>query len=180
VSDRRCQGTNRAGDPCGAAPLTGSRWCSAHDPQRPAATRFGSREQAAEAATGVQRRTPSLTEKLRERVEQESDRIIDPYFEALDAGESAELRMRAATALLDRVFGRPRQALELAAEREQATRLAEQTAGQIVEAMRDFAARLGHSLDDAEVRAAAGAALRLVAARDAEPATPNGSGRPVH
>lgn len=173
VTDRRCQATNRAGDPCRAAPLRDSQWCGAHDPQRPAATRFGSREQAAEAATGVQRRTPSLTEKLRERVEQESDRIIDPYFEALDAGENAELRMRAAERLLDRVYGRPR-----AAELEQATRFAEQTAAQIGEVMTDFARRLGHSLDAPEVRAAAGAALRLAADRDAEPAAANGSGRP--
>jgi len=128
----------------------------------------------------VQRRTPSLTEKLRERVEQEADRVIDPYFEALDAGENAELRMRAAERLLDRCFGRPRMVMEPAAEQEQATRLAEQTAGQLVEAMMDFARRLGHPPGDAEVRVAASEALRLVADRDAEPAAANGSARRVH
>lgn len=33
MSDRRCQGINRSGDPCRAAPLRESQWCSAHDPQ---------------------------------------------------------------------------------------------------------------------------------------------------
>ena len=113
MSDRRCQGTNRAGDPCRAAPLTGSQWCSAHDPQLPAAARFGSPEQATEAATGVQRRTPSVTEKLRERVEQEADAILAVYFEALAEGQDIEQRMRAAERLLDRVFGRPKQSAEL-------------------------------------------------------------------
>ena len=177
----RCEGTNRAGDPCRAAPLRDSRWCSAHDPQRPAAIRFGSREQAAEAATGVQRRTPSLTEKLRERVERESDAVLAPHFEALDAGENVELRMRAAERLLDRVFGRPRQAMELAAAAEREGQFAEQTAAKLVEAMMDFARRLGHPPGDPEVRAAAREALQLVAARDPmSPAAPNGSARPVH
>jgi len=180
VSDRRCHATNTRGDPCRAAPLRDSQWCSAHDPQLPAAIRFGSREQAAEAATGVQRRTPSLTEKLRERVERESDAVLAPYFEALDAGENVDLRMRAAERLLDRCFGRPRMVMEPAAEQEQATRLAEQTAALLAEAMMDFARRLGHPVGDPEVRAAAGEALRLVAERDAEPAAANGSGRPVH
>ncbi|MGI8594839.1 MAG: hypothetical protein ACR2ML_10825 [Solirubrobacteraceae bacterium] len=125
----------------------------------------------------MQRRTPSVTEQMRERVERESDAILAPFFEALDAGADVELRMRAASALLDRVHGRPRQAMELAVDHD--TRLAEQTAAQIVEAMTDFARRLGHPPGDPEVRAAAGEALRLVAERDAEPAAPNGSARPA-
>lgn len=88
--------------------------------------------------------------------------------------------MRAAERLLDRCFGRPRQAMELAAAAEREGQFAEQTAAQIVEVMTDFAGRLGHSLDAPEVRAAAGEALRLVAERDAGPAAANGSGRPVH
>ena len=135
VSDRRCHATNTRGDPCRAAPLRDSQWCSAHDPQLPAAIRFGSREQAAEAATGVQRRTPSVTEQMRERVERESAAILAVYFEALDAGETAELRMRAAERLLDRCFGRPRQAMELAAAAEREGQFVEQMAAQIVEVM---------------------------------------------
>lgn len=169
MSARRCQSTNRAGDPCRAAPLTGSRWCSAHDPQRPAPIRFGSPEQATEAATGVERRTPSVTDKMRERVEAESEKVLAPYFAALDAGEDVEQRMRAAERLLDRSFGRPRQATEPAAEREQETQLAEQTVATLAGVLVDFARRLGHSPADALVREAGRAALQLVATSEGAP-----------
>lgn len=162
MSYRHCHAVNRAGDPCRAAPLTGSQWCSAHDPQLPAASRFGSTVQASEAATGVQRRTPSVAEKLRQRVEAEADAVLAPFFQALGAGADVELRMRAASALLDRVYGRPRQATELvAAERE--IRLAESTAATLAGVLADFARRLGHSPDDAAVREAGRAALQVVA-----------------
>ena len=113
MPERRCQGTNRTGDSCRARPLRGSGYCSAHDPQLPAATRFGSPEQAAQAATGVERRAPTVTERMRERVEREAEAILAPYFEALSEGEDVEQRMRAAERLLDRVFGRPKQSAEL-------------------------------------------------------------------
>ncbi len=113
VSDRRCHATNRAGDPCAANPLRDGQFCSAHDPHLPADARFGSSEQAAQAATGVRRRPPSVIELLRERVEAEAEAILAPYFEALARGEGVEQRMRAAERLLDRVFGRPKQSAEL-------------------------------------------------------------------
>jgi hypothetical protein len=93
--------------------LRAGQWCSAHDPKLPAAIRFGSSEQAAGAATGVDRRTPSVTEQMRERVEAEAEAVLAPYFEALAQGEGVEQRMRAAERLLDRVFGRPKQSAEL-------------------------------------------------------------------
>ena len=113
MSDRHCEGTNRAGQPCRAAPLRDGQWCSAHEPKLPAAIRFGSSEQAAGAATGVDRRTPSVTEQMRERVEAEAEAILAPYFEALAEGQDIEQRMRAAERLLDRVFGRPKQSTQL-------------------------------------------------------------------
>ena len=113
MSDRRCHATNRAGDPCAANPLRDGQFCSAHDPHLPAGARFGSSEQAAQAATGVRRRPPSVIELLRERVEAEAEAILAPYFEALAQGEGVEQRMRAAERLLDRVFGRPKQSAEL-------------------------------------------------------------------
>ena len=113
MSDRHCEGTNRAGQPCRAAPLRDGRWCSAHEPELPAAIRFGSSEQAAAAATGVDRHNPSVTERMRERVEAEAEAILAPYFEALAAEEDLEQRMRAAERLLDRVFGRPKQSTQL-------------------------------------------------------------------
>ena len=117
MSDRRCHATNRAGDPCAANPLRGGQFCSAHDPHLPADARFGSSEQAAQAATGVRRRPPSVIELLRERVEAEAEAILAPYFEALAQGEGVEQRMRAAERLLDRVFGRPKQSAELSGKR---------------------------------------------------------------
>ncbi len=113
MSDRRCHATNRAGDPCAANPLRDGQFCSAHDPHLSADARFGSSEQAAQAATGVRRRPPSVIELLRERVEAEAEAILAPYFEALARGEGVEQRMRAAERLLDRVFGRPKQSAEL-------------------------------------------------------------------
>ena len=112
MNDRHCEGTNRAGLPCRAAPLRAGQWCSAHDPKLPAAIRFGSSEQAAGAATGVDRRTPSVTEQMRERVEAEAEAILAPYFEALAEGQDIEQRMRAAERLLDRVYGRPKQSTQ--------------------------------------------------------------------
>ena len=112
MRDRHCEGTNRAGQPCRAAPLRDGQWCSAHEPKLPAAIRFGSSEQAAGAATGVDRRTPSVTEQMRERVEAEAEAILAPYFEALAEGQDIEQRMRAAERLLDRVFGRPKQSTQ--------------------------------------------------------------------
>ena len=52
-------------------------------------------------------------ERLRERVEEQAEAILAPYFEALAQGEGVEQRMRAAERLLDRVFGRPKQSAEL-------------------------------------------------------------------
>ncbi len=112
MRDRHCEGTNRAGQPCRAAPLRDGQWCSAHEPKLPAAIRFGSSEQAAGAATGVDRHNPSVTEQMRERVEAEAEAIIAPYFEALEAGQDIEQRMRAAERLLDRVYGRPKQSTQ--------------------------------------------------------------------
>ena len=112
MSDRHCEATNRAGQPCRAAPLRDGQWCSAHEPKLPAAIRFGSSEQAAGAATGVDRRNPSVTERMRERVEAEAEAILAPYFEALAAEEDLEQRMRAAERLLDRVYGRPKQSTQ--------------------------------------------------------------------
>ena len=113
-SERRCcQATNRSYQPCRAAPLTGSNDCRAHDPQLPADTRFGSSEQATQAAVGVERRTPGVMELMRKQVEARAEEVLAPYSEALREGDNLEQRMKAADRLLDRVFGRPRQSTEL-------------------------------------------------------------------
>lgn len=109
TSRRQCQAHNRAGEPCGAAPLTGSEYCRAHDPTVPEETRFGSPVQAGRAGASEKPRTPGVMEQLRQRVEEHADQILAPYFAALADGEDVETRMKAAERLLDRVFGRPTQ-----------------------------------------------------------------------
>ena len=59
---------------------------------------------------------------LRERVEQEAELILAPFFESLaDLDAGYELRMRAAERLLDRTYGRPKQAATLTTREEQTT-----------------------------------------------------------
>jgi hypothetical protein len=63
---------------------------------------------------GQNKRKPRLGDVLRERVEAEAEAIIGAYVAALhDEEADHETRMRAADRLLDRVYGRPRQGVEL-------------------------------------------------------------------
>lgn len=138
---RRCKGTTKAGKRCRAAPLAGGKYCSAHDPQLPAATRFGSPEQAARAGALSSTHIPTVTEVMRVRVEAHVDQVLAPYFKALGVdyvGGEARLgrgavivgktkdgevipsdvedlagQVAAAERLLDRVYGRPKQTAEL-------------------------------------------------------------------
>jgi hypothetical protein len=127
---RRCRGTTRKGKPCRAAALKGKKHCRAHDPSLPDDARFGSPQQAAAAGRigGPATRKPRVIERMRERVEEDIEKIIAPYFEAIEhaivtathegqviPSEVADLgaRIKAAEALLDRVYGKPRQVTEL-------------------------------------------------------------------
>ena len=125
---RHCRGKNKKGDACKAAPLKDSGWCSAHDPNRPDETRFGSPQQAGRAGSSPKPRTLRLMEVLAERALERIDEVVGAFFEGLTAeravvggsGESAELelvpdealRLRAAEAIFDRLVGKPRQAVE--------------------------------------------------------------------
>lgn len=138
---RRCKASTKAGRRCRAAPLRGGTYCSAHDPNRPDETRFGSREQASRAGAAAKPRTPAVSEVLRERVEGAADEILAPYFKALGveyvngeiqrgpgavhvgktkdgdviASDVEDLagQITAAERLLDRVYGKPKQTAEL-------------------------------------------------------------------
>jgi hypothetical protein len=133
MAKRQCQGKTKAGKPCKAAPLSGSDYCSAHDPSLPDETRFGSPIQASDAGKlgGPATRRPRVIEKMRERVEADIELVLKPYFEALEAKlmttvfsaedgvltvmtdvPDLEMRMKAADKLLDRVYGKPRQQME--------------------------------------------------------------------
>lgn len=82
---RCCKGLNKQGKPCRVAPLKGNDYCRAHDPNLPAEARFGSPEQAAQAATGVERRYPRLREALETKLEAHAELIVDRQLESLDA-----------------------------------------------------------------------------------------------
>jgi hypothetical protein len=139
---RECKGEKKTGGPCGAAPLkpgteidgikaTGD-YCRTHDPDLPADTRFGSPQQAREAATGVVRRFPRMRDVMERKLEEEADRIVDAQLEALNAerpivvgdGPNATLelvpdyltRLRAGDTLMSRALGKPAQEQVIHAE----------------------------------------------------------------
>jgi hypothetical protein len=76
VARRQCKGTNRFGEPCGAAPLTDRDYCSAHDPVLPVSTRF----QGGAKPGGGRPPKPRVTDIMRQRVEENADKILAPYF----------------------------------------------------------------------------------------------------
>ncbi len=123
----RCTQLNRQGQPCQASPLKGKQVCAAHDPTLPDTTRFGSPTQAGKAGRlgGAATRHPRVPEVMREQIEARLDEVLDPYFRALTsavviaqhqgqvfASDVPDLgaRIAAAERLLDRAYGRPRQA----------------------------------------------------------------------
>lgn len=133
ATKRRCEAMTKRGTRCRAAPLKEGSYCSAHDPDRPDAERFGSPEQAKAAALGGGRpRLPAALEILRDRIEDDIDRWLQPIEEALvaekpllmwDADASKHVieyvpdlptRLRAVEIVLNRVYGRPRELIELA------------------------------------------------------------------
>jgi hypothetical protein len=70
--------------------------------------------QAARRLGGLNKAKPRLGDVLRERVEAEAEAIVGAYVTALhDEDADHETRMRAPDRLLDRVYGRPRQGVEL-------------------------------------------------------------------
>lgn len=129
MAKRRCKGKTKDGPPCRAWALQGSKpaRCLAHSD---AETRdsVGFTPEAGRRLGGRPRQ-PRVTEVMRERVEAEVESILRAYFDALDAsrpmlvGKGKDrrvveqvdhyFRLRAANALLDRVYGKPRQAHEL-------------------------------------------------------------------
>lgn len=125
---RKCQGTTKAGNACKSPPLKDHDFCLAHAPA-------DVREKAGFiAANGKGGRKPNPTPlgTLRDRVEGEIDKWLAPYEEGLQAvqavvvgnGPTATLevvpdyktRMRASDAVLDRIYGRPKQTTELTGE----------------------------------------------------------------
>ena len=128
MAKRRCKGKTKAGRRCRAYPLGGSEFCSAHDPLRPAETRFGDPVQAAAAGSvgGTAGKRPRAVDVMRERLEQQMDAVLAPYFSAISEAvvvvkyegnaiasnvPDLEARQRAAERVLDRVYGKPSQTI---------------------------------------------------------------------
>lgn len=135
MAKRTCGGTTRAGKPCGANPLkpgtvidgitVSGDWCRQHDLDLPDSARIGG------ATPGAGRKpNPRAVDVLRERIEENIDRVIQPLWDALEADSGIALnikgggmqlamvpdhltRLRAVRELLDRGYGRPTQANEI-------------------------------------------------------------------
>lgn len=131
-----CKGTTKAGKPCKAPPLKAGTviadvevsgdYCRAHDPTLPASAHLST---LAEGHRNGRKPKAKPTEVLRLKVEAEIEKWLKPYEDALTAdqgvvvgtGPQARLevlpdhktRMAAATAVFDRIYGKPRQAHEL-------------------------------------------------------------------
>jgi hypothetical protein len=138
VTARRCSGTTRKGTPCKARPLGDGDRCLAHaDEETRGSMRFGGPQPGSGRP-----RVPGSTDLQRELVELHAVAVVRPYFRALgldvagdgtvtplehgaivvgrdkDGGvhactvEDLAAQIAAAEALLNRVHGKPRQALE--------------------------------------------------------------------
>lgn len=122
---RACSATTKAGTPCQSPPLAGTELCMAHSPAKVRE----SRGFVADNGKAGRPRSPRAVDVLRERIEQDIDAVIAPLWEALAAeksvvvgnGPSAHVesvpdlptRIAAARELLDRGYGKPKQATEL-------------------------------------------------------------------
>lgn len=121
----KCTSTTKKGAPCKAAPITGTDKCLAHADEKVRETiGFGGSQPGAGRP-----KNPRAVDVLRERIERDIDKVLDPLWDALDAtngvvvgnGASAEVeilpdyrtRIAAARELLDRGYGRPKQQTEL-------------------------------------------------------------------
>jgi hypothetical protein len=109
LGEQDLSGTRRVAEPSGedhdAFALASGR-CIAHDPA------MREEKHAASVKGGENRRRPRASEIFRERVEAELEDWLRPYCKARDSDDQA-LALKAADSILDRAYGRARQATEL-------------------------------------------------------------------
>lgn len=127
MGKRKCTGTTKAGKPCGAPPRKGQTTCMGHAPkEEKESARFGGPQPGAGRP-----RNPRAVEVLRERIEANIDRWLQPVEDALEAerglvvgdGDSARVeyvtdhptRLKAFTIAMDRAYGRPMQMVDVTA-----------------------------------------------------------------
>lgn len=120
---RRCTAKTKAGKRCRAAPRHDTGYCNAHSPKETQESAgFGGSQEGAGRP-----RLPRPHELMRERIEEDLERILRPYFDAIDNAVVTSVsmgevtvsdvkdlgaRIAAAEKLLDRVYGKSRQAVE--------------------------------------------------------------------
>jgi len=122
----RCHAITKKGTACKAPPLEGEDHCISHAPkEKQASVGFG----GAQPGSG-RPAAPRAVDVLRERIERDIDRVLDPLWDALAAdkgvvislggGETTvehvtdhAIRIAAARELLDRAYGKPKQATEI-------------------------------------------------------------------
>lgn len=126
MADPKCAGTTKKGAPCKSTGVLDNGFCMAHQPEEVKESRgFG----GAQAGAG-RPANPRAVDVLRERIEQDIDKVLDPLWEALEA-ESAVVvgsgrdsqevemvpdyrtRITAARELMDRAYGKPKQQTEI-------------------------------------------------------------------
>lgn len=122
---KHCTATTKKGTPCKAPPIGETGRCISHSPKDVQdSAGFGGVQPGAGRPP-----TPRAVDVLRERIEQDIDAVLDPLWQALDAdagvvvghGKDAfvemiadhRTRIAAARELLDRGYGRPKQATEI-------------------------------------------------------------------
>src|SRR5690349_13594197 len=98
-----CTAVTTAGEACRARPVGITGVCLAHTPGAREEYGFGGAQPGAGRPA-----TPTALMILRERVEADIERWLQPFEDALEH-EDVEIRMRAASQVLDRVYGKPRQ-----------------------------------------------------------------------
>lgn len=124
MTRRRCKATTKRNTPCMAAPLKDQDVCLAHaDEEVRISTDFGYGPRPGRPPN------PKPVEVLREKIENDIEKWLAPYEEALRAergvvvgnGPEAHVelvpdiptRMKAADAVLDRIYGKAKQATEI-------------------------------------------------------------------
>lgn len=117
-------GTKGDGTPCAANPLKTGDYCISHDKEAGERAGFGGSQPGAGRP-----KNPRAVDVLRERLEEQIDRVLNPLFDALEAetqaialgAEDAEpisvpdhrIRLAAVREILDRSYGKPTQATEI-------------------------------------------------------------------
>lgn len=122
----RCHAITKKGTACKAPPMEGKDHCISHAPKKTQeSVGFGGSQPGAGRPA-----SPRAVDVLRDRVEADIDRVLHPLWEALAAdkgimvglgqGESMvefiadhTVRIAAARELLDRAYGKPKQATEV-------------------------------------------------------------------